>query len=137
MSIQSPSITTRTRLTPQIAYDQPQHDWMMQQLADPCHWEMLVASITPHISPQQSTLVGDLHILLLQLIKATGHLLNMPFSETWVSRIKRRVHSKHLIHLGGSPGLVVMGDDTYLRCRGFESHRRILDGHDIFNIDLL
>ena len=30
--------------------------------------------------------------------------------------------------LGGSPGLVVMGDDSYSRRREFESRRRILDG---------
>ena len=31
--------------------------------------------------------------------------------------------------LGGSPGVVVMGDDSCSRGRGFESERRILDGH--------
>ena len=31
--------------------------------------------------------------------------------------------------MGGSPGLVVMGDDSCLRGHGFESRRRILDGH--------
>ena len=31
--------------------------------------------------------------------------------------------------LGGSPGLVVMGDDSCLRGCGFESQRHILDGH--------
>ena len=39
--------------------------------------------------------------------------------------------------LGGSPGLVVMGGDSRSKGRGFESQRRILDGHDIFHIDLL
>ena len=39
--------------------------------------------------------------------------------------------------LGGSPGLVVMGGDSRPKGRGFESRRRILDGHDIFHIDLL
>ena len=40
--------------------------------------------------------------------------------------------------MGGSPGLVVMGDDSCLKGRGFESRRRILDEHlDIFHIDLL
>ena len=34
--------------------------------------------------------------------------------------------------LGGSPGLVVMGGDLYSKGRGFESWRRILDGHNIF-----
>ena len=29
---------------------------------------------------------------------------------------------------GGSPGLVVMGDDSCLKGRGFESWRSILDG---------
>ena len=31
--------------------------------------------------------------------------------------------------LGGSPGLVVMGDDSCSKCCGFESWLRILDGH--------
>ena len=30
--------------------------------------------------------------------------------------------------LGGSPGLVVMGDDSCSKGRGFESWRQILDG---------
>ena len=33
---------------------------------------------------------------------------------------------------GGSPGLVVMGDDSCSRVRMFESRRHILDGHDFF-----
>ena len=39
--------------------------------------------------------------------------------------------------LGGSPGLVVRGDDSCLRGRGFESQCFILDGFDIFRIYLL
>ena len=39
--------------------------------------------------------------------------------------------------LSGSPGLVVMGGDSRSEGCGFESRRRILDGHDIFHIDLL
>ena len=40
--------------------------------------------------------------------------------------------------LSGSPGLVVMGDDSCLKGCVFKSRRRILDGHfDIFHIDLL
>ena len=38
---------------------------------------------------------------------------------------------------GGSPGLVVMGGDSWSKGREFESQRRILDGHDIFYIALL
>ena len=34
-----------------------------------------------------------------------------------------------LARLGGSPGLVVMGVDSRSKGRGFESQRRILDGH--------
>ena len=34
---------------------------------------------------------------------------------------------------GGSPGLVVMGGGSRSKGRGFESRRRILDGHDIFS----
>ena len=37
----------------------------------------------------------------------------------------------------GSPGLVVMGGDSHSEGRGFEFQRHILDGHDIFHIDLL
>ena len=39
--------------------------------------------------------------------------------------------------MGGSPGLVVMGGDSCSEGRGFKSWRHILDGHDIFHIDLL
>ena len=39
--------------------------------------------------------------------------------------------------LGGSPYQVVMGGDSCSKGRGFESCRCILDGHDIFHIDLL
>ena len=39
---------------------------------------------------------------------------------------------------GRSPGLVVMGDDSCSKGRGFESWRHKLDGHlDIFHIDQL
>ena len=38
---------------------------------------------------------------------------------------------------GGSPGLVVMGGDSYSKGREFESRRRLLDGNGIFHIDLL
>ena len=38
---------------------------------------------------------------------------------------------------GGSPGLVVMEDNSCLRGCGFESWHHKLDGHDIFPIDLL
>ena len=39
--------------------------------------------------------------------------------------------------MGGIPGLVVMGVDSRSKVRGFESRRRILDGHGIFHIHLL
>ena len=31
--------------------------------------------------------------------------------------------------MGGSPGLLVMGGDSYREGRGFESQHHILDGH--------
>ena len=31
--------------------------------------------------------------------------------------------------LGGNPGLVVLGDDSHSRVQGYESQKRILDGH--------
>ena len=37
---------------------------------------------------------------------------------------------------GGSPGLVVMGGDSHSKGCGFESRCRILDGNDVFHIDL-
>ena len=39
--------------------------------------------------------------------------------------------------MGGSPGLVVMRDDSCLIGHGFESWHCILDGHDFFHIELL
>ena len=36
---------------------------------------------------------------------------------------------KKIDRLGGSPGLVVMGGDSCSKGHGFESQRRILDGH--------
>ena len=50
------------------------------------------------------------------------------------------LHAKnptYLVHQDGSPGLVVMGDDSCSRGCVFESHHCILDGQDIFRIDLL
>ena len=41
---------------------------------------------------------------------------------------------KHYLAFCGTPGLVVMGDDSCLRRRGFESLRHILDGHDIYSL---
>ena len=38
-----------------------------------------------------------------------------------------------IIKVGGSPGLVAMRYDSYSKGHGFESRRRILDGHDIFS----
>ena len=40
-------------------------------------------------------------------------------------------------HTGGTPGLVVMGDDSCLRGYAFESQRCILAEHNVFDIDLL
>ena len=42
-----------------------------------------------------------------------------------------------MLPMGGSPGLVVMGDDSSSRGCGFEFWRHILDVHDIFHIGLL
>ena len=43
----------------------------------------------------------------------------------------------NIIIMKGSPGLVVMGGDSCSKGHGFESRHHILDGHDIFHIDLL
>ena len=50
------------------------------------------------------------------------------------------VHSVRLDAIefeGGSPGLVVTGGDSCSEGHGFASWRHILDGHDIFLLDLL
>ena len=48
------------------------------------------------------------------------------------------IFDKQTDRLGGSPGLVVMGDNSCSKGHGFESRRLILDGNlDIFHIDLL
>ena len=41
-----------------------------------------------------------------------------------------------MVSMGGSPGLVVIGGDSCSEGHGFEFRRHILDGHDIFHIDL-
>ena len=52
-------------------------------------------------------------------------------------KFKRRQSEQIKRQSGGeSPGLVVMGDDSCLRGHRFESWCHILDGHDIFHIDL-
>ena len=51
--------------------------------------------------------------------------------------IIHRFEQKNPPDRGGSPGLVVMGDDSCLRGCGFESRHCILDWHDIFCINLL
>ena len=48
-----------------------------------------------------------------------------------VSRHRICVHT--VSNLGGSPGLVVMGDDSCLRGCEFESRHHKLDGHNIFS----
>ena len=56
-------------------------------------------------------------------------------------RLKVRVLSRLLliekVKTRNNPGLVVMGRDSHYEGRGFEYRRHILDGHDIFYIDLL
>ena len=54
------------------------------------------------------------------------------FANAQISATNTLVHSK-----GGSSGLVVMGGGSHSKGCGFESRRRILDGHYIFHIDLL
>ena len=44
--------------------------------------------------------------------------------------------NKKPLSKGGSPGLVVMGGGSRSNGRGFESRRRILDGHDKKNLYL-
>ena len=41
------------------------------------------------------------------------------------------------VNRGGSPGLVVLGGDSRSEGCGFESQCHVLDGHDIFHVDLL
>ena len=48
---------------------------------------------------------------------------------------KARFYKEKLM-LGWPPGIVVMGEDSRSKGHGFESRHHILDGHDIFHIDL-
>ena len=41
----------------------------------------------------------------------------------------RSVNLRCKIFIGPAPGLVVIGEESCLRGQGFESWRRILDGH--------
>ena len=43
--------------------------------------------------------------------------------------VQGRPSFKHVLIVGGSPGLVEIGGDSCFKGRGFESQRRILDGH--------
>ena len=51
---------------------------------------------------------------------------------TWVRIQSAFYHCLLIIELGGSRGLVVMGGDSFSKGHGFESRRRVLDGHDKF-----
>ena len=53
-------------------------------------------------------------------------------NDAFVNPVFRSENAKEVTFtksLGGSPGLVVMGDDSCSKGRGFESRRRKLDGH--------
>ena len=52
------------------------------------------------------------------------------------SDIETDLRMKECTKMGGSPGLVVMGDNSCSRGHGFKSRHCILDEHDIFQIDL-
>ena len=45
------------------------------------------------------------------------------------TELRRHPKVKYCYYLGGSPELVVMGDDSRLKGHGFESQCCILDGH--------
>ena len=60
------------------------------------------------------------HIILVKYISVVRAI--------WRAKLSRECKVKAWLK-GGSPGLVVMGDGTCLRGRGFESRRHILDGH--------
>ena len=53
------------------------------------------------------------------------------------NQTNKSIHNCNITKLGVSPGLVVMGGGSRSKGRGLESRRRILDGHDIFHINLL
>ena len=56
------------------------------------------------------------------------------FSPMLFSTYEAKPKPGKLLHFqGGSPSLVVIGDDSCSRGCGFESRRRILDGHDSFS----
>ena len=59
----------------------------------------------------------------------TSHLPSCLQTYTLPTVCETRTLIKKYNGFGGRPGLVVMGDNSYLRGCGFESRRRILDGH--------
>ena len=46
-----------------------------------------------------------------------------------IANFKAKTFMETMDGQGGSPGLVVMGDDSCLKGCGFKSRHRILDGH--------
>ena len=63
---------------------------------------------------------------------------HQPFLVSQFFNPKRELYeSKLYIVYGGSPGLLVMGGGSCSEGHEFESQHCILDGHDIFYIDLL
>ena len=54
--------------------------------------------------------------------------LKLVFKES-VNWTAERNAYQHFSELGGNPGLVIMGDDSFSRGRGFKSQHHILDGH--------
>ena len=56
---------------------------------------------------------------------------NNVFNFSTISQILSSLKTYHF--LVRSPGLVVMGGDAYSKGRGFDSRRRILDGHNNFS----
>ena len=75
---------------------------------------------------------------VVRMSSQVGHLHELPLRhDVHVARVlKEEAIPQRLAAESGSPGLVVMGDDSCLRGRRFESLRRTYTGWTFFCIDL-
>ena len=65
------------------------------------------------------------------------HLKGIERALTAEVKIEKTSRLKKIKRLGGRPGQVVIGDDSCLRGRGFESWHSIPTGWTFFKVDLL
>ena len=69
--------------------------------------------------------------------KSSKYCCSPPSNKELLGKMDEWSTLKKWFSVGGSPGLVVKGDESCSRGHGFESWHCILDGHDIFHVGLL